>query len=353
MPGRSNGTLDIIGRIERGAITPIGRADIPRSLTAVLAKGMAPRPADRYQDVVQFVRALQRVELELGYAPTGIDLPTFGAEAFVRNEDDGGDETRMRPVAIVEAQPRVEPRPIAAPPAQTVQQPPAGAAAQPARQVAPAPVPRPAVEADATQLRGIVPLIETQAPPAPAAQTVLRPRTVDAQAGPGPAASATAAAGAEGETSAAENEKSSKRALVISIVAGAAIVLAGAAVLISTLVNPGDDPKTPASTSPAAAGVGTAGSQLPPQITPPAVKASPAYKLSADGKSVTFFWKNSQPKAGDQSIWQSVSDPTNIHTIAATQVTVPVPHPGAQVCIDVEILRASKSSASPLRECNQ
>ena len=41
VPGRSNGTLDLIGRIERGAITAIERADLPASLVPVLHKGMA------------------------------------------------------------------------------------------------------------------------------------------------------------------------------------------------------------------------------------------------------------------------------------------------------------------------
>ena len=57
IPGRPNGSLDLIGRIERGAITPIDRADVPRSLTAVLAKGMATRRDDRYPSAIEFARA--------------------------------------------------------------------------------------------------------------------------------------------------------------------------------------------------------------------------------------------------------------------------------------------------------
>ncbi|WP_431198192.1 serine/threonine-protein kinase [Leifsonia xyli] len=77
VPGRSNGTLDLMGRIERGMITPLDRTDVPSSLTASLRRGMATRREDRYQSAVDFARALQRVELELGLAPTSIDVPNL------------------------------------------------------------------------------------------------------------------------------------------------------------------------------------------------------------------------------------------------------------------------------------
>ena len=67
VPGRSNGPLDLIGRIERGRITPIGRDDVPAGLEAVLATGMAVRREDRYQSAVELGRALQRIEQEHGY----------------------------------------------------------------------------------------------------------------------------------------------------------------------------------------------------------------------------------------------------------------------------------------------
>ena len=90
IPGRPNGSLDLIGRIERGAITPIDRADVPRSLAAVLAKGMAVRREDRYPSAVEFARALQRVELELGYAATTIEVPNLASERTATDDDDGG-----------------------------------------------------------------------------------------------------------------------------------------------------------------------------------------------------------------------------------------------------------------------
>ena len=78
LPGTSNGMLDIVGRIEHGAVTPIRRDDVPRSLIAALNTAMSPRRADRHATAVDFVRALQRIELELGHPPTVVDLPSHG-----------------------------------------------------------------------------------------------------------------------------------------------------------------------------------------------------------------------------------------------------------------------------------
>ena len=111
IPGRSNGSLDLIGRIERGAITPIERDDVPRSLKAVLAKGLATRRDDRYPSAVEFARALQRVELELGYAATNIEVPNL-ASVPEADSDSDADATRARAVQTVRAQP---PTPVPAP----------------------------------------------------------------------------------------------------------------------------------------------------------------------------------------------------------------------------------------------
>ena len=131
VPGGPNGTLDLVARIERGEVTPLQRDDVPPALSAVLAKGMAPRRENRYASVIEFARALQRIELELGYAPTTIEVPV--AEEEPTRRDAGGDETRVRAVQEVRAQPVAS-----------------AAAAEPVAPVAPAPpLPgaRPAAEA--------------------------------------------------------------------------------------------------------------------------------------------------------------------------------------------------------------
>ena len=97
--GGPNGTLDLVARIERGELTPMTRDDVPPALTAVLAKGMSPRRENRYSSAIEFARALQRVELELGYAPTTIEVPLLDEEEA--RPSDPGDETSLRSVTVI------------------------------------------------------------------------------------------------------------------------------------------------------------------------------------------------------------------------------------------------------------
>ena len=104
IPGRPNGSLDLIGRIERGAITPIGRDDVPRSLASVLAKGMATRREDRYPSAVEFARA--------GFSVLGYDV----SERVVKLINDGHSHIKDVAAADVTARdyraPPGEPRSI-------------------------------------------------------------------------------------------------------------------------------------------------------------------------------------------------------------------------------------------------
>lgn len=319
VPGKSNGTLDIIGRIERGAITPIGRADIPRSLSAALAKAMSPRRADRYQTVVDFVRALQRVELELGYSPTGIDLPNLGEHELHRPADGGADETRMRPIQAVEAQPREAPKPITALP--------------PAASVAPAPA-----DADPTRLRGIVPLVgdlPTASAP-PLGETIIRPKRV---------ASETDAAAAAPDTRAPEAEPTSKRNAILLAITGG-IVVVGIVIALIAVFSPRSKP-TPEPTTKAAT---DGGGGLPVQVVPDPKPANPATTVSSDGKHVTFHWVNPTPQKGDEYHWYVDATNIDVQTTTKTQATVAVT-PGQETCIFVKVLRAGRESTNPLREC--
>ncbi|GMA94048.1 hypothetical protein GCM10025881_08720 [Pseudolysinimonas kribbensis] len=179
VPGRSNGTLDLIGRIERGAVTRLDRDDVPASLVAVLTKGMAVRRVDRYQSAVEFARALQRVELELGYAPTSIELPSIGGddEPDAVAPTDEAPETRVRGVATIHAQPAA-PAPTSA------------GAGHPAAAVA-------AAELAPTRVRGLA-VVSPEAPAAEAPasassapeHTVIRPRPEPAAPAPDPSTAA-------------------------------------------------------------------------------------------------------------------------------------------------------------------
>ena len=61
---------------------------------------MATRRDDRFPSAVDFARALQRVELELGYAPTTIEVPNLAARTrrSGRAAGDDADATRARSV---------------------------------------------------------------------------------------------------------------------------------------------------------------------------------------------------------------------------------------------------------------
>jgi serine/threonine protein kinase len=69
---RPNGTNELIERITRGEVTPLDRADVPGSLLAVLLRGMATDPVDRFESAAAFGAALQRVERQLGLPPTTV-----------------------------------------------------------------------------------------------------------------------------------------------------------------------------------------------------------------------------------------------------------------------------------------
>jgi serine/threonine protein kinase len=312
--GHSNGTLDLIGRIERGAITPMARDDIPRSLLAVLRKGMASNRDDRFSTAVDFARALQRVELELGYSPTTIDVPNLHIEAPSRaGQRDDADETRARSVATIAIQEPLRPpiaRPVLPTPAEAAQSP-----------------------LESTRLRAPVQVSQ----PGAVDETVMRSRTVVA---PEPGIKPPA------EPSSEPAEPLARRwvGIAVGFIVGA-IVLAGivAAVIIIPMA------LTPASpdTTPAPSGGGIIDVSNVPD--PVLISAQP----NADGTSVTFLWKNPKPKSGDSFYWARAEAPdanvaTNVPQAVVTGVV-----PGSQVCINISIVRAGVGSANPLKACNK
>jgi serine/threonine protein kinase len=298
--GRSNGTLDLIGRIERGAVTPMPRDDLPRSLVAVLQKGMASQRDDRFATAVDFARALQRVELELGYAPTTIDVPNLFVDAPDRDaQADDADETRARGVATIEAQPL----PVALPAT---------------------------ARSDETQVRGAQ-RVDAQPAEDVVEHTVLRPRA------------ATAVAEVPAEQTIEEPPRVSRRnRIVVWSTSAAAVLIAGAVTLGLVLSGgtPGGDARPTA--KPGGTGSAVVGS----------VRAPTLVSVAPEGSTLVFTVKNGTAKDGDTFLWRrsdrGSSEPTQ--QTASAALTVKDYAAPATVCIEVRIQRDGQTG-DPLDTC--
>jgi eukaryotic-like serine/threonine-protein kinase len=314
--GRSNGTLDLIGRIERGAITPMERQDVPRSLMAVLQKGMATERTHRFETAVDFARALQRVELELGYARTELEIPNLTLTAPERPADGAEeDETRVRSVATIDAQPAASPAaPVVAQPhfADETQ-------VRGARSIDAQPTPPPAVAAEASSLVADNTVVRRPAAPvAPAGASTL-PDTDE----PAPTRS--------------------RRTLGISIGVVCALVL-GAAVVGIVLGGSAEpeplDTSAPASTDQAAV--------VPDVIPSPELVGAPA----VDGSTLRVTVVNPDEVDADQLVWRisnrSASEP--LRAVEGDTIVVDGYDGVSTVCVEVSVRRAGKLS-QPLEVC--
>jgi serine/threonine protein kinase len=72
--GGTNSSSELMQRIEKGKVPPIGRTDVPVSLEAALQRSMSHRPELRQASVLELVRDFQQVESELGAAQTPIEV---------------------------------------------------------------------------------------------------------------------------------------------------------------------------------------------------------------------------------------------------------------------------------------
>ena len=74
VPGESNKSADLISRINRARVQPIGRSDVPASLERALQRAMSRRPENRQGSVMELVHELQAVETELGVPQTAVEI---------------------------------------------------------------------------------------------------------------------------------------------------------------------------------------------------------------------------------------------------------------------------------------
>ena len=313
--GRSNGTLDLIGRIERGAITPMARDDVPRSLIAVLQKGMATRREDRFASAIEFGRALQRVEIELGYSRTELEVPNMHLEAPPqRDAEQSEDETRVRSVSTIDAQP-------ISPPAAPVHDP------------------------DETRVRA-TPTIVAQ-PVTPGTASTAAQRTwpaADPTSGPAgvledaPLETIVRPRGstASGTPDDAPPRRSPVAAIVVGVIALVVVVAVVIAIALFGSTAGGDDPDPSAS--------GTGGPAVLP-TGPAAPELLGAPLLNADG-TVTFLVSNPDPEDGDTLSWRisNLSDDEPRHPIDDGTTIVAPYTAGTPLCIEVNVNRGGKLS---------
>lgn len=76
IPGQSNSSTDLISRINRSRVQPIGRSDVPDRLERLLHKCMSKKPSERPNSVLEVIRQLQSIEASMGLQQTPIDLAT-------------------------------------------------------------------------------------------------------------------------------------------------------------------------------------------------------------------------------------------------------------------------------------
>ncbi|KJQ53304.1 serine/threonine-protein kinase [Microbacterium sp. SA39] len=336
-PGERNSSADLIERIERAALTSLGRPDSPESLQRVLERAMAKNPDDRYPSAVAFARALQKVQIELSHSVTPIDIvddhPT--AEDL---DDDGDGLTRVREIVSIDPDVSAFTRPSAA------TQPKSSLPALPDVPRFDSPASAGAVD-EATQMR--VPTVGM--PPAPAAptpddRTIVRPPMVVAPHAPASVVPALAsppgppvspAAGAP----ALANPKN-RRGLWIALSAVAAvIVVVGTIVGLNALV--AGIETTPEATE----------SADPQDVVSDFVPKVADLSGARQGELIVFTWLNKDPQEGDTFIWEVVDVSGQGEPQQAEDAVAQLPASAGTVCIDVMLRRDDGRVSERVRGC--
>ena len=309
VPGASNTSVDVMGRIQTGVLPAIGRAEVSAALERVLATAMARSPAARHGSAMEFARALQRLQIDLGMQATPVDVVEDAAD-LVEHDEDGG-RTRIRGIVTIDAQPEntVDTARPVAPPDVSLEQPPVG---DTQRAFSPAPLSTPAAP--------------------PVADTQLRaPRGSESAAEP---------------VLPVEAPRRRPRARVI-VLGAAALAIAVVVVLLVVNVMGG---RTVVTVQPTGSISAQPVDPAPRTGVVPQV-AELAGKVA--GGTAVFGWRNPDPQEGDTYLWRLV-EPGVTHTyaeVAEPKVSVPAVR-GAPTCIEVVLRRANgRAAAEPAQEC--
>ncbi|MEI3848703.1 MULTISPECIES: protein kinase domain-containing protein [unclassified Microbacterium] len=324
--GERNRGADLIARIEREPLPPLGRPDAPESLRGVLERAMAKDPAQRYPSAVSFARALQKVQIELAHSVTPIDIvDEHPVDDEPENDDDG--LTRVRQVVTIAqdgpggtgaTRPSAKTRPVTAEPS-----------AAPGPRFDPGGVP----VADDTVIRTPRPVPEDDA-------TVVSPPRVVAPEGTA-ASSAPSAVVAEPAPTAPDERPRGRRALWIVLAVVAVIALTVGAVVAVNLLNAAPPVPSPSESA----------DVVPQDVISGAVPRVADLSATVAGDQATFTWTNRAPEEGDGYVWNIVTLSGEEELSMTTETTVAVPFSGTQTCIDVMLRRADGRTSEAVRGC--
>jgi len=328
--GQRNSSADLIERIERAALPPLGRPDSPESLQRVLERAMAKNPDDRFPSAVAFARALQKVQIELSHSVTPIDIVDDHPPAE-ELDDDGDGLTRVREIVSIDPEVAAFTRP--------------SATTQRKGPAVPVPdVPRfdspPPASVEQTQIR--VPSAPASAPDAGADddRTIARgPKVVAPDAAASvPQPAPTFAPGVPVPAEQAERPRS-RRGLWIALSAVAAVVVVGGIVLLNLLVA-GVETTPEATDTPS-----------PQDVLSDVVPKVGDLEGIRTGDQVSFTWTNADPLEGDSYIWNVVKVSGEVDPQQTDQTSAQfAAEPGA-VCIDVMLRRDDGRASEPVRGC--
>ena len=316
LSGRSNDQIDLIHRIERVPLTTTGRADVAPSVERVLARAMAKNPSGRYHSALEFARALQQLEGELGGAITPVDISAedpVAAAAEIGSGDDG--RTRIRPLITIHAQgtdtgTRARDHSAFAPnPERTMVRPPrpAGSASVEHTQVRGPASSRPYLAAGYLE------------PPPPPADTQVRPGQAEPDAEP----------------------PAPRRSRVPLLASAAALVVV--AVVTTVLLTRG----TGAPAAPTAARTASASANV---VLVHVVPEPVGLTGKVSGHDLVFSWKNPDPRAGDSYRWMR-TDTADSSSSADTKRTTATVTGTTHACVQVELIRADSTVSAPAKSC--
>ena len=327
LAGQRNTAAELIERIERMPLPPLGRVDAPQSLERALERAMAKAPADRYESALDFARALQKLQIELSHSVTPIDI-LDDAVVDDDTDDDGDGLTRVR--GVVSIDPATDPAAGLTRPGATAGTAPFVPSAPPADEFLP-PMDT-VIRASPVVIDDVVDETVQRVPAATTGTVEPAERT-----GPPDGVSPASKDSPAGEGGRAR----SRRGLWIGLSAAVVAIIVVAAVSLPGLLRGPEDAPTPETTS-------------DPQDPVSAIVPEPtdmAAAVTADG--VRFTWTNPDPQDGDYYLYAVVTTAAEpeFHSASQAEVTVPA-DPSGTTCIDVVTVRANgQSSDPPTRGC--